>query len=161
MDICITSTGKHLDLDQIKFDIIARDKSKGAYHIIFVDDTEIYLTVAEYEEVGARARRTSEACQTERLFPLLNQRRLALLEKRGRGFTPEESRRPFTTPGWSEEYQRRIRDNLTDQEHAELSELRQWLDEYFHATHPRDPGLRQQLDAIEERLRITNNGNPP
>jgi hypothetical protein len=46
----ITSTGKTIDVNKVKFDLLSKDKSKP-YRLIFEDDTEVYLTVEEHKEV--------------------------------------------------------------------------------------------------------------
>lgn len=40
--------GKVVDLDEVKFDLLSRDRSKGEYWLIFNDDSEIYLSIPEY-----------------------------------------------------------------------------------------------------------------
>jgi hypothetical protein len=47
------STGKVINTDKIKFDLVSRDRSKGDYLYIFEDDSEMYLTGAEVKELLA------------------------------------------------------------------------------------------------------------
>lgn len=61
-----TSTGKFINLYKVKFELIARDRSKGDYHIIFDDDTEVYLTTAEHKEVLAYIKEDAAQRQRER-----------------------------------------------------------------------------------------------
>lgn len=49
--VLTTTTGKTVNVDKIKFDLVSRDKTKGDFHIIFDDDSEIYLTDNEYLEL--------------------------------------------------------------------------------------------------------------
>lgn len=40
--------GKVIPLDEVKFDLLSRDRSKGEYWLIFNDDSELYLSIPEY-----------------------------------------------------------------------------------------------------------------
>ncbi len=90
---------------------------------------------------------------TQAEYDVANHRRHELIEKKHSGFTDEESRRPFTVPGWREEVARREQANLTDAEREELERLQQvcgdWVNEKFPL--PFDT-FGERLAAIEARL---------
>lgn len=81
---------------------------------------------------------------TSREFKVKNGRRIDLIQKAHSGFTPEEESRPFSIPGWKEEFDRRYASNLTEQEHAELESLGEECSEYVNQKYP----LRMPPDMI-------------
>jgi hypothetical protein len=47
-----TTTGKTVNVDRVKFHLcLARDDPRGAYRIVFDDDTDLFLTGAENREI--------------------------------------------------------------------------------------------------------------
>ncbi len=61
-----TTTGKFIDLYKVKFELISRKPELGSLHIIFEDDSEIYLTVAEHKEVLAYIKEDSKEWNDKR-----------------------------------------------------------------------------------------------
>lgn len=47
------STGKVVSLDKGKFDLIGNNK---LYHLVFDDESDLFLTIPEYKELLARQR---------------------------------------------------------------------------------------------------------
>ena len=84
-------------------------------------------------------------------FDTINARRLRLITKQHDGFTEEESARPYTTPGWKDECERRCAANLTMDERDELELLQRLSGHYLNILHPLP--MPPMLDDIQRLAR--------
>lgn len=61
-----TTTGKFVDLNKVKFELLSKKPELGSIHLIFIDDTEMYLSVDEHKEVLAYIKEDSRKWNEER-----------------------------------------------------------------------------------------------